>query len=93
MTGSPASTASRIAQHATVGAIGPMESSEVDSGNAPCVGTRYAVGLKPTIPQSAAGIRHEPPVSVPSPAAAMPSVTETTAPDDEPPGIRAALRS
>ena len=70
-----------------------MESSEVDSGNAPCVGTRRAVGLKPTMPHSAAGIRHEPPVSVPSPANAMPSVTDTAAPDDEPPGMRAALRS
>ena len=91
--GSPASTASSTAQQSTVAASGPTESSEVDSGNAPSVGTRRAVGLKPTMPQSAAGIRHEPPVSVPSAPSAMPSVTDTAAPEDEPPGMRVDLRS
>ena len=67
---------------------GRSELSEGESGNAPCVGTRCAVGLKPTMPHSAAGIRQEPPVSVPSAPSAMPSVTETAAPDDEPPGMR-----
>jgi len=62
---SPASTASALAQAATVAAIGPTESSVGDSGNAPSVGTRDLVGLKPTIPHSAAGMRVEPPVSVP----------------------------
>ncbi|MNN32676.1 hypothetical protein D3C81_1464040 [compost metagenome] len=59
----------------------------------PCSGTRLAVGLKPTMPHSAAGMRQEPPVSDPIAASAMPSVTETAAPDDEPPGIRPACRS
>ena len=45
------------------------------------------------MPQNAAGMRQEPPVSVPMPAAAMPSVTETAAPDDEPPGTRPTSRS
>ena len=65
----------------------------VESGKAPSRGTRRAVGLKPVRPQSAAGIRTEPPVSVPIAAAAMPSLTETAAPDDEPPGMRPAARS
>ena len=63
-----------------------MLSSVNDSGTAPSSGTRAWVGLKPTMPLNAAGIRQEPPVSVPSAPCAMPSTTETAAPDDEPPG-------
>ena len=85
--------ASTKAQHASVGASGPTESSVVDSGKTPSVGTRPTVGLKPARPQNAAGMRTEPAVSVPSPAADMPSVTETAAPDDDPPGTRPVARS
>ncbi len=91
--GSPASTASSTAQQATVAAIGPIESRVCDSGMVPAVGTRRAVGLNPTMPQSAAGMRQEPPVSLPSAAIAMPSVTATAEPDEEPPGMRPVLRS
>jgi len=35
----------------------------------------------------------EPPVSEPSPATASPSATDTAAPDDEPPGMRAVCVS
>jgi hypothetical protein len=45
------------------------------------------------MPHKAAGMRHEPPVSVPSAPNAMPSVTDTAAPEDEPPGMRPAARS
>ena len=65
-----------------------LESMVFDKGTAPSVGTRVDVGLKPTIPQKAAGMRHDPPVSVPMAAIAMPSATETAPPDDDPPGIR-----
>ena len=51
---------------------------------------RAAVGLKPVRPHSAAGMRIEPPVSVPSATAAMPSATDAAAPDDEPPEIRSS---
>jgi len=44
---------------------------------------------KPTTPQSAAGIRTEPPVSLPIAISHMPSATATAAPEDEPPGTRA----
>ena len=81
------------AQQATLRAIGPMESSEVDRGTTPSAGTRRAVGLKPVSPQSAAGMRMEPPVSVPMAASAMPSVTDTAAPEDDPPGMRPVARS
>jgi hypothetical protein len=85
----PAITLSALAQSATLRASGPMESSEVLNGKAPVVGTRCRLGLKPTMPQSAAGIRTEPPVSLPIAISAMPSPTVTAAPDDEPPGMRA----
>ena len=45
------------------------------------------------MPQNAAGMRQEPPVSVPSPAAAMPSATATAVPEELPPGMRLDARS
>ena len=60
----------------------------VERGTAPVAGTSRAVLLKPTMPQSAAGIRIEPPVSEPSPTKAAPVATDTAAPDEEPPGMR-----
>src|SRR5947207_15307192 len=85
--GSPAITASAIAQQARLLASGPIESSVVDNGTAPSREMRYCVGLKPAMPQKAAGMRTEPPVSVPIATTAWPSPTETAAPEDEPPGI------
>ena len=82
-----------MAQQSTVFASGPTESSVHDSGNAPSLGIRLAVGLKPVTPHNAAGKRTEPRVSDPSPMAHMPSATETAAPEDEPPGTRPVLRS
>ena len=57
------------------------------------IATRRAVGLKPASPHNAAGMRTEPPVSEPIAATAMPSVTGTAAPDEEPPGMRPVARS
>jgi hypothetical protein len=82
---SPLSTASASAQSATLSAIGPTTSRVDEREKAPSVGTRPEVGLKPTAPDRAAGIRSEPPVSLPMAMSAIPSMTETTAPDDEPP--------
>jgi len=70
----------------------PTESRVVDSGTAPSRGMRSAVGLKPTSPQNAAGMRHDPPVSVPRAACAIRSDTDTAPPDVEPPAIRASPR-
>ena len=81
MGSSPAMTASAIAQQATLLANGPIELRVVESGGAPSRGTRFCVGLNPTMPQSAAGMRTEPPVSVPIATTAAPSATETAAPD------------
>src|SRR5690606_27769951 len=88
---SPAITASASAQSATLFAIGPMLSRAYESGNPPSVGTRYWLGFHPTMPQSAAGMRVEPPVSEPMVISDMPSATATAPPEDEPPGMR--LRS
>ena len=87
--GMPAITASAMAQQATLLASGPIELSVVESGSAPASGTRCCVGLKPTTPQSAAGTRTEPPVSVPIATTQLPSFAATPAPEDEPPGMRA----
>ncbi|MFK4385606.1 hypothetical protein ABIA40_005014 [Bradyrhizobium sp. USDA 223] len=63
-----------------------------DSENAPAVGTKPLVGLNPTAPDSEAGIRIEPPVSLPMAMSAMPPIADTTAPAEEPPGMRVRSR-
>src|ERR1700691_4311421 len=91
--GSRDRTASITAQQATELARGPAESSVVDRGWQPSKGTPLAVGLNPTMPHRAAGVRQEPPVSVRDAANAIESVTDTAAPDEEPPGILLRSRS
>src|SRR5690606_19785709 len=78
-------------QQSTGVAMGPTESKLQDSGRTPSSGIRHREGLKPTSPQSAAGIRTEPAVSEPMATVAMPAATDTAAPEEEPPGMR--LRS
>ena len=92
-TSPPAIAASSSAQQAIEGASGPAESSVPDKGKTPSSGIRPVVVLSPVTPQNAAGIRTEPPVSEPMAAAAMPSATETAAPEDDPPGMRPRGRS
>jgi len=55
----------------------------------PSVFTRPIVGLNPTTPQREAGIRMEPPVSVPMLPKQRPAATAAADPPLEPPGIRA----
>ena len=50
-------------------------------------GTRPSVGLCPTTPQQAAGIRIEPPPSVPSASATWPAASAAAEPLLEPPGV------
>ena len=47
---------------------------------------RPTVVLRPTIPHSAAGMRTEPPVSLPSAIGTRPAATATALPLEEPPG-------
>ena len=51
----------------------------------------YAV-FSPVIPQQAAGMRTDPPVSVPKATSASPVATATADPDDDPPGSRRGSR-
>ena len=57
--------------------------------SSPCSGpreTRPRVGLSPTSPQQAAGMRIEPPPSLPCAIGTMPAATAAAAPPEEPPG-------
>src|SRR5580693_8029408 len=73
---------------ATSAPSGPTVSRDSASGYTPSTGTRPQVVFRPTTPQQAAGIRTEPPVSVPRPTSAPPVATATAEPLDEPPGRR-----
>ena len=85
----PDNTASTVMQSCTLRVMAHAVSSVRDNSSAPVSGTRFCELLKPTIPHTAAGILIEPPVSEPSPATAIPNATETAAPEEEPPGMRA----
>ncbi len=91
---SPVSTASSRARSATETAIGPTVSLVWLMGSTPAVGYLRPAplvptdGRKPAIPHSAAGIRIEPEVSVPSPAPTIPAAIAAAVPPDEPPVIR-----
>ena len=61
----PASDCSISAASRTRRVIGPTWSSDPASGTTPRVLTRPNVGLRPTMPQHAAGWRIDPPVSEP----------------------------
>ena len=84
----PGASTSIIAMHsATVRAIGPTWSQLGARGKQPSSETRPYVGLKPTIPQHAAGMRIEPPESVPSAVSASPAARAAADPPLEPPAI------
>jgi hypothetical protein len=69
-------------------AIGPAWSKLGASGKQPSSGTRPWLGLKPTTPHHAAGIRIEPPESVPRAASASPAASAAAEPPLEPPARR-----
>ena len=66
----------------------PTVSSEDANAISPYREMRPYVGLSPTTPQSAAGCRTEPPVSVPSAHTACPAATAAADPPLLPPGTR-----
>ena len=51
------------------------------------IGMRPRLGFSPTIPQNDAGMRTDPPMSVPSASATQPVATATAEPPDEPPQV------
>src|SRR5439155_18622605 len=50
------------------------------------------LGLRPTSPHQAAGIRTEPPMSLPSASGTQPDATAAPDPPDEPPGVRSGFQ-
>ncbi len=84
----PVRTAWASAQSATVRAIGPTVSNVGTSGKTPSHDTAPTGGLNPTTPHAAAGIRSEPPVSVPIASGTMPAARATAFPLLEPPAMR-----
>ena len=52
------------------------------------MGMRPRLGFRPTMPHQAAGMRTEPPMSVPSASGTQPLATAAPDPPDEPPGVR-----
>lgn len=50
------------------------------------------MGLRPVVPQNAAGMRMDPPPSVPIASGAMPLATDAAAPPLEPPAVRLGSR-
>src|SRR5262249_34133831 len=77
----------RIVASSTERASGPTQSNVGDRGTTPSAETWFRVGLKPATPQREAGIRTEPPVSVPIAATQRPAATLVAAPPLEPPGM------
>ena len=67
--------------------MGPIASKDEEAGVAPLRLIRLKVGLKPAMPQQAAGTRMEPPVSVPTVKVTSPAATDAALPLDEPPVI------
>ena len=65
--------------------MGPAWSMMGSSEAIPVYGTKPNVGLSPTIPLHAAGMRIDPPWSPPMPNSASPSDTRAPVPDEEPP--------
>src|SRR3954463_8001448 len=81
----PASTDSCSATSATVRPIGPCTDSCDHPRVAGQVGTRPGVGRRPTTLQNAAGVRREPPLSLPSASGTRPAASAAADPPDEPP--------
>ena len=77
------------AASATVRASGPKWDRESNWLGRMVNGIRPKLGFNPTVPQNAAGIRTEPPMSEPSARGTQPAATAAPEPPDEPPGVRA----
>src|ERR1700759_3535860 len=77
-----------MATSSTRRANGPQESRSATDGMIPVRETRPSVGFRPTRPHQAAGMRTEPPESVPSAPKHMRVATAAAEPLDEPPVTR-----
>ena len=77
----------------TMRAMGLMLEKLANTSGAISCGTTPADCLKPTTPLAAAGMRVEPPASVPTPMAQRPAASATPAPPDDPPDVRSAAQA
>ncbi len=77
----PASATDRVS--------GPATESPPTPDRPGIAGTRPRLGFNPTSPVAAAGIRTDPPPSLPIAAGSSPAATATAAPLELPPGARA----
>ena len=59
----------------------------VPNGDSGYAGTRPKLGLSPTLPQNAAGMRTDPAPSVPTLSGPSPAATAAAVPPDDPPGV------
>src|SRR5690348_9022452 len=83
----PAMASRSAAASRTVRAIGPDGPSPSEPDTNGAGGTRPREGLIPKRPQHEAGIRIEPPPSLPCASGASPAATAAAAPPLEPPGV------
>src|SRR3989475_12878078 len=67
--------------------MGPVTARVSQAQSEGEVGTRPIEGRMPTTPQNEAGIRSDPPRSVPSPSAIMPVASAAQPPPVEPPAL------
>ena len=84
----PAIAPSSIAASRTLRVSVPTVSSDEANAIRPYRETSPYVGFSPTTPQSDAGCRTDPPVSVPSAQTTSPAATAAALPPLEPPGTR-----
>jgi hypothetical protein len=88
---SPGSGPDSRSSSAAVSATVRVSTPSVARNDSPSVGAieiRPRAGLSPTRPQQAAGMRIEPPPSLPCAIGSIPDATAAAAPPDEPPGVR-----
>src|SRR5438270_1858963 len=79
---------SASAVSATVQVRNPSVASAAADGTSGATEIRPRLGLSPTSPQQEAGIRIEPPPSLPCPNATIPAATAAALPPEEPPAVR-----
>ena len=77
------------AASATLRPMGPSTARSSQPCSGGTRGTRPGVGRKPTTPQKLAGLRNDPPRSLPSATGSMPLASAVAAPPLEPPQVRA----
>src|SRR5271157_6577530 len=88
----PAITSNSARRSATERAIGPTtpihESAPAPGGKCPVAGMRPGVGFSPQMPEKCAGVRIEPPPSLPTPPAEHAEAIAAASPPLDPPALR-----